>query len=223
MDICDTQWIESEYVSKVRLNDPYEPFTDDSPLSKFEHVELNLRDSRSCARDFQYPDPTSHGYRGFDNVIANIRNLFPTDRISSKEFNIFTHDAGIALNVFSNLRKIVQLGNREHLTVNFQFFIGYNDSKCSEIISDKEAEIPAEYILLNHHSIFYHREFPSKNVEGQDKLRRMKWICKRFRIQEIENKEFQFNVNVFLPVEVFGFEIADTRTKSFIKIFEEFN
>uniref|UniRef100_A0A1I7U634 Uncharacterized protein n=1 Tax=Caenorhabditis tropicalis TaxID=1561998 RepID=A0A1I7U634_9PELO len=218
-DVCDTRWIESEYFSKVRLIDPYEPFTDDSPLSKFDHVELNLRDSRHCAGSIRFLHSQHAWHKGYENVIANIRNLFPTDRISVKEFNIFTSNTNRALIIFSNLLKIIQLGNRENLTLNFKFFIGYYHSDDSETNLLGTTEIPAEYMFLNHRSIFYHQEFPDKSKEGPDELPTMKWISKRLRFED-KQKEFPFNLDVFLPLKVLNPEIEDTPTKSLMKIFE---
>uniref|UniRef100_A0A1I7TQW1 F-box domain-containing protein n=2 Tax=Caenorhabditis tropicalis TaxID=1561998 RepID=A0A1I7TQW1_9PELO len=217
IDISRKQWIDSEYFTKVRLNDPYEPFGDDSNLPKLRYVELNLRDSLLCSTDFCFLDPTKTWYRGFDNVIANIRSVFPTDQIIVKGFNMYNYDVEPFSDVFSNLLKIVQKGDNEKLTIKSQFFIDYDPKRAdSEQIS---IQIPKEYTLLDYRSLFYHPELPEKLQERPDRCRMRKWICKKFRFED-EKKNFHFQLNTFLPESVIKLKDVDAGTKSLLSIFE---
>uniref|UniRef100_A0A1I7TBA1 FTH domain-containing protein n=1 Tax=Caenorhabditis tropicalis TaxID=1561998 RepID=A0A1I7TBA1_9PELO len=217
----NNQW--SGYFQPLRLTDPFESVSRSS-FPKFKEVQLDLLESIHCSDDIQSLHLRCQ-LNGYENVLACIRRVFPTDKISIKNLYYSGSYMGRFISMFDNLHRFVQFEKQEHLTVDVDYFMNVtcfdmlkygityeSDSKPRKEFS-KFAIQPQRRI--NYYPAVLNGVIPMK---GFSKTKKFKWIGKEFQIGK---DSFQLNINAWLVEKNFKRrKELHKKDRFFFKLFE---
>uniref|UniRef100_A0A1I7V4F5 F-box domain-containing protein n=1 Tax=Caenorhabditis tropicalis TaxID=1561998 RepID=A0A1I7V4F5_9PELO len=125
-----------EFITPFRLSAPFET-TEKSKINfKFDHVELNLAESKKCTRGI-----TTNQDNEYINVIANIRRMFPTDYIKITGVHVYSSTLRELYFVLYQLRETIYIENQSNLRVDVELFTRLNKShfdRCSSFFADAQ-------------------------------------------------------------------------------------
>ncbi|EFP02593.1 hypothetical protein CRE_02335 [Caenorhabditis remanei] len=183
--LCSVDWLQYDYFTPVRLNDPYSGTEKSSDL-KFTRVDVRMSDSIYCVRGFGNHQSELQEPRGYNNFIPNIRRLFPTDNISidlSHWYCIARKDIEKRI---STILEVVTMEKEQKLRLNIKFFVELpkmEEKRKEEILKIAPQYIPREITL---HCFKKSLELNEKKGFNEEK-----WIGKRFQVED-------FNLDVYV-------------------------
>ncbi|EFP02565.1 hypothetical protein CRE_02421 [Caenorhabditis remanei] len=119
--MCSVEWLQYNYFTRVRLNDPYLG-TKQSDL-KFNHVEVSLSYSQGCVRGLGNLPPETNPPAGYDNFIPNIRRMFPTDQISMELPHWYFVPKIDIEKKMSTILQVVSMEQQHNLSLDIKFFV----------------------------------------------------------------------------------------------------
>ncbi|EFP02624.1 hypothetical protein CRE_02413 [Caenorhabditis remanei] len=218
--MCSVDWLQYDYFTPVRLNDPYFK-TQKSPDLKFTHVDVEMSDSIYCVRDLGVRYPKSESPRGYANFIPNIRRLFPTDKISMD----LSHWCCIANDdiekKMSTILYVVSMEQPQNLSVDMKFFVESAIVKKLNEETKKEElfGIAPKYNFRKHRLQCYKKSLPFEVKLGPDAFDSEKWIGRRFQVEDTFNR-FILNLDVYIKEkeleDVFIKELLQEYPNSFV-------
>ncbi|EFP01309.1 hypothetical protein CRE_22157 [Caenorhabditis remanei] len=217
--ICEEEWIDGGYFTKITLDDPCWKSGQSGDL-KFQHVSVRLANSYDCAGGLMYSNPRTGYEKNFENYIANLRRLFQMDKISI-DFSHWRHKYSASLEEFmKNILRVIQLEKQQKLEVNIQFFTEICSFKVGN--SEELAEIPSEYLLLSDRVECIRMSVPLDVVEsGPERLNMIKWVGRRFQVKDMDN-HFTLNLNIYVKeIELRELDngLIETHPNSLIGVF----
>lgn len=114
-------WISRQFFSKATLKDA--PGMIKESDVKISHVTVKMSLSHYCANGLMYKAQKYAQQNGYENMISNIRKLFPTNKISIvfSHWHILTKEGDI-IRVMDNILRVCQLGGQTNLSVHCQLF-----------------------------------------------------------------------------------------------------
>ncbi|EFP02643.1 hypothetical protein CRE_02361 [Caenorhabditis remanei] len=217
--MCSVEWLQYDYFTRVRLNDPYWE-TKQSDL-KFNHVEVSLSYSQDCVRGLGNLPPETEPPAGYDNFIPNIRRMFPTDQILME----LTHWYFIACNniekKMSTILQVVTKEQHQKLSLDIQFFVNIGIvKKLNEGTYREELlGIASGYVLQENRFHCFKKSSPFSAEHGPEVFLDNKWIGRRFQVRDTVNR-FNFNLDVYIKEkelkEEFNKELLQEYPNSFV-------
>ncbi|KAF1763280.1 hypothetical protein GCK72_011546 [Caenorhabditis remanei] len=225
--LCSVDWLQYNYFTPVRLNDPYS-ITEKSSDLKFSHVDVRMSDSIYCVRGFGNHHSEIIVPRGYHNFIPNIRRLFPTDKISidlSHWFYIAETDIEKKM---STILQVVTMEKQRKLSLSMKFFVKSSIVKKVNEETNK-AELRKLAPKYRHRRVNFQscvrRSLPIDDVDQYlEEFNQEKWIGRRFQVEDIENL-FNFNLNVYIKEkeleEGFDKQLLQEYPNSFVGHFYE--
>ncbi|EFP02537.1 hypothetical protein CRE_02350 [Caenorhabditis remanei] len=216
---CSVEWLQYDYFTRVRLNDPYSE-TKKSDL-KFNHVEVSLSYSLDCVRGLGNLPPETEPPAGYDNFIPNIRRMFPTDRISME----LPHWYFIACNniekKMSAILQVVTMEKQHNLSLDIKFFVKSGIVKMlnEETKREELLGIASGYIHQENRFHCFKKSSPFNAEHGPEVFLDNKWIGRRFQVKDTFN-QFSFNLDVYIKEkelkEEFNEELLQEYPNSFV-------
>ncbi|KAF1763274.1 hypothetical protein GCK72_011540 [Caenorhabditis remanei] len=221
--MCSVDWLQYNYFTRVRLNDPYFK-TQKSPDLKFTNVDVEMSDSIYCVRDLGVRYPKYKSPRGYANFIPNIRRLFPTDKISMD----LSHWCCIANDdiekKMSTILYVVSMEQPQNLIVDIKFFVESAIVKKLNEETKKEElfGIAPKYNFRKHCLQCYKKCLPFEVKLGPDAFDSEKWIGRRFQVEDTFN-QFILNLDVYIKEkeleDVFNEKLLQEYPNSFVGLF----
>ncbi|CAL2042926.1 unnamed protein product [Caenorhabditis brenneri] len=182
MPYMDT-WSESNYFTGIRFIDQV---PDLKLPRKFSHIKVDLSESLLCSRELKL-EKFMTGYPGYENLIANIRKLFGSDKISINFTHWLFYKPSDPQEVLENFLRISRLGFHQNLTIDVELYL-----KIDEILT-----ISKRFEALGPLS-------PSlRSAQRKDEIYffyTQKWVGERFRFVD-SVKNFTLNTDVFVREE----------------------
>ncbi|KAF1760525.1 hypothetical protein GCK72_008774 [Caenorhabditis remanei] len=206
--VCSLEWLQYDYFSRVRLNDPYSE-TEQSDL-KFNHVEVSLRYSLDCVRGLGNLPHETEPPAGYDNFIPNIRRMFPTDKISMELSHwCFVPKLDIEKKM-STILQVVTMEKHQNLSLGIKFFVKSGIVKKLNEETNKEDLLGiASGYVLQEKRLHCFKKSSSFNAggHGPEVFLDNEWIGRRFQVKDTVN-QFNFNLDVYIKEKELG-EIFD--------------
>ncbi|EFP02557.1 hypothetical protein CRE_02408 [Caenorhabditis remanei] len=195
--MCNVKWMQYDYFTRVRLNDPYLK-TKQSDL-KFSHVEVSLSYSSNCVRDLGNRQLIVNQPKGYDNFIPNIRRMFPTDKITmdlSHWYDIARTDIEKKM---STILQVVTMEQHQNLSLDIKFFVESGIVKKLNEETNKEdlLGIAPGYVLQENRLHCFKKSSPFNGNNGPEVFLDNKWIGRRFQVDHAENR-FHFKLDVYI-------------------------
>ncbi|EFP02536.1 hypothetical protein CRE_02404 [Caenorhabditis remanei] len=194
---CRIEWLQYDYFTRVRLNDSYWE-TKQSDL-KFNHVEVSLSYSLDCVRGLGNLPPEADPPAGYENLIPNIRRLFPTDQISME----LPHWYFIACNniekKMSTILQVVTMKKPQKLSLDIKFFVksGIVKKLNEETNREELLGIASGYVLQEKRLHCFKKSSPFNRGHGPEVFLDNKWVGRRFQVEDTSN-QFNFNLDVYI-------------------------
>ncbi|KAF1762607.1 hypothetical protein GCK72_010869 [Caenorhabditis remanei] len=195
--VCSVEWLQYDYFTRVRLNDPYSE-TKQSEL-KFNHVEVSLSYSCYCVRDLGNREISVSEYRGFDNFIPNIRRIFPTDRITMDLSHWFAVPEIDIEKKMSTILQVVTMEKPQNLSLDIKFFVESRIVKKLNEETEKEEllGVAPGYVLQKKRLHCFKKSSPFIGEQGPKVFLDNKWIGRRFQVEDTVH-QFTFNLDVYI-------------------------
>ncbi|EFP01163.1 hypothetical protein CRE_24431 [Caenorhabditis remanei] len=220
--MCSFEWLQYDYFTRVRLNDPYSK-TKQSDL-KFNHVEVSLSYSEYCVRDLGNRQLIVSQPKGYDNFIPNIRRIFPTDRITMDLSHWFAVPRKDIEKRMSTILQVVTMEKPQNLSLDIKFFVQSGIVKKLNEETNKEELLPiaSGYVLQEKRLHCFKKSSPFNAEHGPEVFLDNKWIGRRFQVEHAEN-QFSFDLDVFIKEkeleEEFNEQLLQIYPNSFVETF----
>ncbi|EFP02585.1 hypothetical protein CRE_02360 [Caenorhabditis remanei] len=187
-ELCSVEWLQYDYFTRVRLNDPYWE-TKQSDL-KFNHVEVSLSFSSNCVRDLGNRQLIVNQPKGYDNFIPNIRRMFPTDKITMDLSHWFAVPEINIEKRMSTILEVVTMEKPQNLSLDIKFFVNIGIVKMLNKKTNKEEllGVASGYVLQENRLHCFKKSSPFNAEHGPEVFLDNKWIGRRFQEKELEEK-----------------------------------
>ncbi|EFP02605.1 hypothetical protein CRE_02428 [Caenorhabditis remanei] len=195
--MCSVEWLQYDYFTRVRLNDPYLE-TKQSDL-KFSHVEVSLSYSLDCVRDLGNRQLIVNEPKGYDNFIPNIRRMFPTNQISMELPHWYFVPKIDIEKKMSTILQVVTMEQQHNLSLDIKFFVesGIVKKLNEETNREELLGIASGYVLQENRLHCFKKSSPFNAEHGPEVFLDNKWIGRRFQVRNTVN-QFNFNLDVYI-------------------------
>ncbi|EFP02632.1 hypothetical protein CRE_02425 [Caenorhabditis remanei] len=218
-EVCSVEWLQYDYFTRVRLNDPYSE-TKQSDL-KFNHVEVSLSYSIDCVKGLGNLPSETEPPDGYDNFIPNIRRMFPTDQISMELPHWYFVPKIDIEKKMSTILEVVTIEQQQNLSLDIKFFVesGIVKKLNEETNRVELLGIASGYVLQEKRLHCFKKSSPFNAEHGPEVFLDNKWIGRRFQVRDTFN-QFSFNLDVYIKEkqleEKFDKELLQEYPNSFV-------
>ncbi|EFP02608.1 hypothetical protein CRE_02441 [Caenorhabditis remanei] len=220
--MCSVEWLQYDYFTRVRLNDPYLG-TKQSDL-KFNHVEVSLSYSQGCVRGLGNLPPETNPPAAYDNFIPNIRRMFPTDRISMELSHWYFVPKIDIEKKMSTILQVVSMEQQHNLSLDIKFFVksGIVKKLNEETKREELLGVASGYVHQEKRLHCFKKSSPFNAKHGPEVFIDNKWIGRRFQVRDTVH-QFNFNLDVYIKEKElekgFDKQLLQEYPNSFVKHF----
>ncbi|EFP02635.1 hypothetical protein CRE_02418 [Caenorhabditis remanei] len=194
---CSIEWLQYDYFTRVRLNDPYLE-TKHSDL-KFSHVEVSLSFSQHCVKGLGNLPPETRPPAGYENFIPNIRRMFPTNQISMELSHWYFVPKKDIEKKMSTILQVVTMEQHQNLSLDIKFFVesGIVKKLSRWTYREELLGIASGYVLQENRLHCFKKSSPFIDAQGPEVFLDNKWVGRRFQVKDTFN-QFNFNLDVYI-------------------------